>query len=68
MIEGSMCRDMLSCPIAVGIIVLMQKCSRSVAHEFVILGVEVSSLSYHLSAMLPAPRWQASDSHFPSSV
>ena len=47
---------------------LMQKCLHSVAHKFMILGVEVSSSSYHLSAMLPAPRWQASNSHFPSSV
>ena len=47
---------------------LTQKCLRSVAHEFVISGVEISSSSYHLSAMLPAPRWQASDSDFSSSV
>ena len=47
---------------------LTQKCLRSVAHKFVISGVNISSLSYHLSAMLPAPRWQASDLHFSSSV
>ena len=47
---------------------LTQKCLRRVTHEFMISGVEILSSSYHLSAMLPTPRWQASDSHFPSSV
>ena len=88
---GGECQDVLSCPIAIGVIMavqkvgggtsgalrrifrlapshLTQKCLCSVAHEFVISGVEVLSSSYHLSVMLPAPRWQASDSHFSSSV
>ena len=47
---------------------LTQKCLSSVAHEFMILGIEISSLSYHLFVMLPTPRWQTRDSHFPSSV